>query len=246
MGKLHESIAVQKDLQAAAQNVVKSVKHLFESGHERLLGKMRSYQPVDEDGQQFADEITELATTVEGQLAAMWGAYGPWLDAAFQKETTNQHARADIVINDVLIAKDVPVTALLNLEGKLAELKGVYARIPTNDPTEQWTWDKQQGQWMSQERVTYRGQKVLRAFVKYEATPEHPAQVESYGEDVRVGAWTTVIRSGMLSPTEKGELLMRIDTLLRAVKQARQRANCEEVKKVCIADILLDYIVGAA
>jgi len=242
MGKLHELLAVEPSLKAEAQRVVSQVKGVFTSGVTRLIGQVRSYQPLEEGGEQFDTEITNLATTTETELARIAQTFGAWLDAAMQKETTNQNARADVVLDGKPFLEDLPATALLNLETKLADLRQVYAAIVINDPTVKWQWDEQQGHFASRPRITYRTKKVPRAHILYEATPEHPAQVEMYHEDIRVGTWTAIIRSGAFTPQEQQARLARLDSLLRAVKQARQRANTEEIIPVRIAEKIFGYI----
>ena len=68
--------------------------------------------------------------------------------------------------------------------------------------------------------------------------------MQAFTEDERVGAWTTMIHSGMLTPFEKRKYVDRIDTLLRAVKQARQRANDTEVVSSNIGEKIFNYILG--
>lgn len=246
MGKLHELLAVEPDLKAAAQREVSAIKGLFAQGQVRLLGEVRIYAPLDETGDKFPDEITELATTVEAELAGFELAYGPWIDAAIQKEATNQQASATILIDGEEMIT-LPATGLLNLEGKLAEIRKAYDAIPTLDPTEQWTFDKARGHYMSRERTSFRTKKLPRRFVKAEATKEHPAQVEVWTEDVRVGTWRKIVHSGMMTPVDKEERLRRIDLLIRVVRQARQRANTAEVVPIAVAERLFDYInLGAA
>lgn len=243
MGKLHELLAVETELRAEAQRALSHIKNLFADGRGRLIGQMRRYQPLEEGGEPFADEVTKLATTVPNELAAFCKSYGRWMDAAIQKEVTNRIAHADVVMEDgdVLLV-DMPATALLNLESKLAEIRKVYAAIPTNDPSENWEWNKQTEWFQAEPRVTYKAKKTPHAFVAYEATPEHPAQVEVFTEDARVGTWTTTIRSGSLTPSDKREKLERLDDLLRAVKTARQRANAVAVTRVFVSETLFDYI----
>ena len=244
MGKLHELLAVEPELKGQAQRAMSQVKSLFTGGTGRLIGQTRSYQPLDEGGERFEDEITIMAATVEAELDKVATAYGAWMNAAIQKERTNQVARADIVLDDVTFIGGLPATALLNLESKLAELKQVYAAIPTNDPTIKWEYDDQLGYFVSRPRITYRTQKVPRTHVLYEATPEHPAQVELFHEDVRVGTWTTIIHSGGLTPREKQVRLQRVGDLLRAVKQARQRANTVDIEPFEVAKRIFNYING--
>lgn len=242
MGKLHELLAVDSELKGEAQRASSRVQNTFDGN--KLIGQVRTYQPLEEGGEIFDDEVTVLATSVSDELTVFWAAFGSWLDASVQKESTNQQTSADIEVDGSSLAQLLPAPALLNLESKLAEIRRVYAAIPTNDPTKQWTWDEDQGCYVSHPQTTYRTRKVPKSFVAYEATPEHPAQVEMFTEDVRVGSWTTVVQSGMISPSEKRKLLARIDALLRATKKARQRANDIEVQDIHIASKLFAYIHG--
>ena len=242
MGKLHELLAVESDLKAEAQRIISQLKSLFTDGGKRLVGQIRTYQPSTEDDEPMAPEITQLVTTVGGELNQGRGAIISWIDAALQKETTNQQTSADLTVDGKVIFEALPATALLNLESKLAEIRQVYAVIPTNDPAERWEWDAQQGIFVSASRTTYRTKKIPRSHVLYDATKEHPAQVQAYTEDVRSGTWTTIIQSGMLTPQDKKERLARLDTLIKAVKQARQRANNFEVEDIHLGDKLLTYI----
>lgn len=244
MGKLHELLAVEPDLKAEAQRVISQLKSLFTEGKGRLVGQIRTYQPLTEGEEVFEPEITELATSVGEELSRTRPSLSAWIDAALQKETTNQRSKADLVVEGKVIFKDLPAPALLNLESKLAEIRQVYASIPTNDPAERWKVDEQSGAFVSESRVTYRTRKVQKAHVLYEATKEHPAQVQPYSEDVRAGTWTAVLQSGMLTPKDKRERLERVDELIKAVKQARMRANDIEVESIHLGDKLFNYING--
>ena len=59
MGKLHELLAVEPDLKAAATRTVNEVIALFKEGADRLVGQIRVYHPLEEGGDVFADEIAE-------------------------------------------------------------------------------------------------------------------------------------------------------------------------------------------
>jgi hypothetical protein len=241
MPKLHELIAVEPDLKASAIRSFKEVSHTFGSP-TALVGEVRTYQPLEEGGDEFPDEITNLSTTVSDLLSQLSGQYGNWLDVAMQKEVSNSVTSADVVVDGEVLFAELPTPALLNLESKLGELRAIYAALPTLDPTERWNFDTGQGCYVSEPRVTFRTQKVLRNHVKAEATPEHPAQVEVYTEDERVGRWTKIVRSGMVTVVQKRQMLSRIDRLAQAVKKARQRANDVEANVDEYAATLFDYI----
>lgn len=240
--KLHQIIAVEETLKNAADRILDTTKTLFTSGLIRLLGQTRRYVPLDENGETFAPEVTNLATTVSRELDDLRKAFGDWMDVSIQKEITNARTKADVEIGERKLLTGMTATALLNLENKLAVLRKAYDAIPTNDPTEIWTKDAQQGLYVSEPQISYRAKKTSRGVVLYEATKEHPAQVKEVNEDVRVGTWTTVKRSGMLSPVEKANMLNRIDQLIRAVKSARQVANDIEITNVTVAETIFRYI----
>ncbi len=208
-GKLHELLAVEPELKAEAQRTLSKVKGLFADGKTRLVGRVRTYQPLLEGAESEPDEIVKLATRVEDELAQLETTYGKWIDAAVQKESTNQNARATIDGMDFL--EELPATALLNLESKLAELRSVYTAIPVNDPAVTWEWDEQLDCFVSMPKIMFRGKKVPRSHILYEATPEHPAQVEMYHEDIRIGQYTTITQSGALTPADKQRRIERVN-----------------------------------
>lgn len=243
MGLLHELLAVESDLKGKAQRTLAQVRGVFGDGQSALIGILKTYRPLADDGEPQPDEKKELAITVDDLLEMLHADYGPWMDAAIQKEKTNTKTSADVEIDGKTIFKNLPATALLNLESKLAELRGVLVSIPTNDQAESWTFDKQTGVYVADPRVTYRLAKVAKSQVLYEHTKEHPAQVQLVTLDERVGEWTTTVRSGMLSPTQKRHIVDRVETLQRAVKQARQRANSIDAVNTKIADTLFDYVI---
>lgn len=242
MSELHQILAVEGDLKNRAQEALANARGLF--GTDALVGQTRRYRPLEEDGEPLPAEDKELAVTVSGILEDVRAHYGAWLDVAIQKEFTNQTTAADVLVDGKAVFTAVPAPALLNLEGKLLELRGVFAATPVTDPSESWEWNAARGVWISEPHTTFRTNKVPKSFVAYEATKEHPAQVQVYNEDIRVGEWTTIKTSGAISPTEKRALLDRIDKLIKAVKQARQKANNAEVVDVNMASSLFAYIYG--
>lgn len=242
MGKLHEVLAVENDLASQAKKTLKGAKSVLSDGRQKLIGQQRVYKPFDDDAQPFAPEITNLSTTVDVELDRLFLPFGKWMNASLQKEVTNQLTSADVVIGGKTILSGLPATALLNIESKLGLLKDVLLSIPTNDTTERWTWDDEQECWLSEPRTTYRTEKRVKTHVAYESTPDHPAQIQVYNEDERVGEWVTTIKSGMYQPATKRAIVDRLNTLLVAVKQARQRANDLEASNGEWATAILDYI----
>lgn len=242
MGKLHELLAVEGDLKSAAISALAKAKEVFSSA--RVLGMIRHYTPLMEDGSPLADERTELSTTSRAELAIIAEKVGAWMDAAIQKEITNAETAADVQINGKTLIPSLPAPALLNLESKLVEIRKLYSALPINDAAERWTRDESIGCWVSAVRTTYRAEKRYKSFEASPATEHHPAQVTVYTEDEKVGVWETTIYSGAVAVTEKQAYLDRIDILARAVRQARQRANMIDVKNVHVAGPIFAFING--
>lgn len=244
MGKLHELLAVDGSLKAEAQRALSATKNLLTSGQVKLVGMIRTYKPYADDGQKYPDEITNLVTTVMDELGDFATTYGRWVDSSVQKEQTNTSAFAEVMLDgESFFGYELSATALLNLESKLAEIRTVIAAIQTNDPTERWTKDEQLGCYVSAPRVTIRNEKVPQSLVMYDATEQHPAQVQAYNKDVPIGEWTKILHSGMITPTDKKKMLERVDRLSRAVKKARMRANDTDVVNVHVAHTIFDYIL---
>ena len=96
----------------------------------------------------------------------------------------------------------------------------------------------------SESYQTTKTKKVMKNHVKAEATKEHPAQVETYTEDVIVGYWTTVKFSSAIPAKEKNEMLERVRKLQEAVKCAREEANGMEVESRKIGAAVLNHVFG--
>jgi hypothetical protein len=92
---------------------------------------------------------------------------------------------------------------------------------------------------------THRTRKTIRPIVLYPATERHPAQTQLVTEDVLAGYWNTIKQSGALPKPRKQELAERVETLLQAVKQAREAANdIDEVKASAVANTIFSYLLA--
>ena len=240
MSELHQLLAVEPELKAAVARESQRIDKLFKDGAVRLAGVVKVYTPIDEGGETLPSEVVPLATAVEDELEFLRDVYIDWIDVAMQKETTNQTAHGSFPLPNFDFS--LPATALLNLEGKLAEIRKIYAAIPTLDPTKVWGWSEADDVFESEPDIRYRTKKLMRSHVAYEATPEHPAQVETYMEDVRIGYTTSITQSGAITKALKRDYLERIDELIKQVKNARQKANTAEVVDVHIGNAIFDYI----
>jgi len=247
MGKLHELLAVEQDLVKETKKVIHEAvevfrrKELFEGIHKRLDMREEGREAEERE----AEEYRELTTTAGEILGAVWIAVGRYYDALIQKESANQEARADIVVGEKTLLEGLPATFLLGMETRLNALRVVYEAIPTLPPGTEWEKDEQkrEGAWKAvRPSVKRKTEKVVRHKVLYDATPDHPAQIESWSVDEMIGTFTMEVWSGAVPQAEKLDKLVRLDKLIRAIKRARQRANTVEVKPLEVAKRLSEYI----
>lgn len=240
MKKLHELLSIEPDLRKETEKVSGEVRETL-ADPKRVHGMIRTFRPLLDDEDSMPPESVEMLTTTDGELGRFNTAMAAYIDSAVTKENTNMEATAQLKLEggETYV---LPATALLNLENRLGEIRKVYAAIPTLDPAEVWHYDDDLGVYVADTRIAYKTRKVPKTHVSYDATPEHPAQVEIFHEDIRVGERETIIHSGAMTLARKRVLLSRIDDLMKDVKQARQRANDIEVKEVEIADLIFKVI----
>lgn len=166
-------------------------------------------------------------------------------DLVATQDYANCEARADVVVGGSALLKQVPVTHLLFLEKQVTDLETFVGKLPTLDPGEQWVFDNAAGCWATKPSESTRTKKVPKAFIKYEATKEHPAQVETFNEDVVVGTWKTVKFSGAVPAKERNDMLERVRAVKEGVIKAREEANGMEVKTIDKqGETLLGYVFG--
>jgi len=245
MGQIHELLAVEPELKATAAKIQQETAHTFMQKKDHFIGIFRTYEPVSDGGERLENENKELITTVREKLEHTHKIMERYWDLSYQKELANREAKADIVINGVELAKDVPATMLLQLEKQLRELKTIYFAIPTLTPGPAWKRTEENPDvWNHEKPRKARTQKRTEPRIVVPATDKHPAQIREYTEDLVVGHWNEKILSGEWTPSEKSSICERLDTLISAVKTARARANQQEVPNSYISKNLFDFILG--
>lgn len=252
MPKIHELIPVEADKSAVASALVDEAINTFSKKPEHFVGQSRRVEMFADDRQaENTSDRKELVETVDSKLAHVWeNGLADAINVTLSKENSNtsEQARADVVVQGKVILKNVPAIALLALEKKLGVLKGLYAAIPTLDTNFAWVPDETAvlpgTLRTAHSQEAYKTEKVLEHKVLYEATKEHPAQIEKYAIDRNVGKIITDKMSGMITPAAKARLLGRISALSTAVKEARQRANMADVLPLNVAEDIRSFIHG--
>ena len=241
MPKLHQVLAVAQGTRQRAQAALTKFYHQVQRP-EPFNGIARYYQPKDDEGEQLPPEYSRVQLDANTLLHDVKAALAPMYKVVGDIDRTNSFATATISIDGKDILADVPVTTLLWLEKQLADLRTVFAALPTLDPQYTWTLNDATGIWETPERQTTRSKKVLRNHVKAPATDKHPAQVDVYQEDTIVGTWNTRNMSGAMRLSDIRVLQERLERLRDAVKYAREQANSVEVQPFN-ASAVLDYLI---
>jgi hypothetical protein len=132
------------------------------------------------------------------------------------------------------------------MENRLKAVRDMILAAPTIEPGVRWEADLTAGGhvFVADLAPNFKTEKTVKHKVLYDATDKHPAQIEKWNEDVPVARIETRNFSGMLTPLRKSEILGRVDRLLAAVKQARQRANAVEVENLHVAHAMFAYVLG--
>ncbi len=245
MSKLHELLSVEGDLEGNYTRILTETKTTFTKKADHFFGMHRRLTLFADDAPEGLSDHKELTTTVNEKLAYQEDSVVRYFDAVLQKELTNQKALADIIIDGEQIAEQLPATFLLGLETKLKRVREVYEAIPTLPPGFKWVNDPTKGEdvyAIDRPEETYKTEKKFKVQVLYDATKEHPAQVEKIPETENIGKYVKNTWSGMLSSADKSRLIGNIDKLIRGVKQARQRANRQDVVTANIGRDLFKFI----
>lgn len=245
MGKLHELLAVETSLEGAANKLIAESKKTFNK--ETLFnGQVRNLTYFDENNAHLNHkEYQKLTTTVSENIEYLEKPITDYWDALLNKESANQQAVADLIVEGVKVAEALPATFLLGIESRLVKLRELYDNIPTLAPGIEWVPAPEimkHAFKTGHTETTFKTEKDPEFRIVVEATKEHPAQVERIERTSNVGKYETVKYSGMMSPAEKAHRIERIDSLLRAVRKARSRANMVEVQPREIGKSLLDFI----
>lgn len=245
MPMLNKVNAVLTSKKPDAEKAVGEVYKLVQK--EALFqGRNRTYRPYDEEkGQKLPPEnqkVQQKATDLIGQVCRTWEEI--W-SLTLTQDTGNQTAKADIVVDGVTVMKDVPVTNLLYLDKQVENLVTFVEKLPTPDPSENWTPDANQGLLRGEATTSLKTSKEPTVIVKYDATDKHPAQTELFTKDIPIGEWTQVQFSGALPADQKNAMVAKARKLLSAIKEAREQANVTQVEKQSTAP-LFKFVFGDA
>jgi len=248
MGKLHEVLAVERDLENQKKQILLETKkvlgehHLF-SGTKKTL-KMFDAQRTKEEAGQGAD--MQVTTDVITRLKYTFPFMAKHLDCVFQKEITNTKAKADIVIGGVVLLEGVPATMLLALEREFVSYREVLKAIPTTQAGIKWEKDETlEGNVLktAEPVITQKVEKEIEYRVVVAPTDKHPAQVKEVPITHQVGDYTEWKWTGCITPAKKAEIFNKLECFIQAVKSARAKANSQEVEKTASTRKIFEWLL---
>ncbi len=236
MAKLNQIIAVVNGKKKAATDALTQAYHQIQKTG-LFDGIAKAYKPKDDEGERLPPEQKLVQVKAGDLIDEVIRVLSESLDCVAIQDKANCEALVQITPE----MPPLPVTYLLFLEKQLVDVSTFIGKLPVLDPGEKWEYQEESDCYTAQSETT-RTKKVPKAFVKYEATKEHPAQVDVFNEDVLVGYWTTTKLSGAIPAAERNAMLERCGKMKEAVVKAREEANSIEVKPVEIGRRLLESI----
>ena len=241
MPKLHQIIALADGKKARAVSGLTEL-HKLHQKTDLLNGIARTYRPINDEGEKLPSEAKLVQLRISESIERARAILTDVIDIVATQDVANTTAFADVIVDGKTIIRHVPATHLLFLGKQLTDLHTFVAKFPVLDPAEKWSKNGDSGDYATQASESIRTKKVPRNNVKYDATDKHPAQVETWMEDVPVGYWSTIKYSGGIPDADRRAMLARIVKLQEAVRTARGEANSTEVENVSVAKDFLGYV----
>ena len=251
MSKLHELLAVENDQRSQAETCRADLKATFSKKDHHFTKKLVTFKSKKEGVEDKTESQLDLQTTVRKELSWIGEKLAKAMDLGHQIDIANTTAHADIVLDSgKILLKSVPCTSLLRLEHRVLELRDLVQAIPTLDPAKGFALDITQGEgiYRAHDKEGPRTEKQFEFVVMVPPTDKHPAQVKELVADRPVGTVVTQEWSSALTVADKGDMLDRVEDVLRAIKKARARANELDIDVVQnrIGDTLLKYVFGGS
>lgn len=239
--KLNQVLGIEKSAKNKAENALTAAHHAAQKP-ALFDGFTKKYKPLFEDGEKFPDQNKVIEMRADNMVAEVSAVLADALNLAATKDTGNMTAKADVVVDGVVLAKDVPATFLLSLEKKLVDLRTFCQKLPVLSASESWTFDANSLISKSAVTETLKTKKVQKGIVLHPPTDKHPAQTQLITDDMNVGTWEEVKMSAALPLPERQKLVEKADKLLRAVKIAREEANAVSVTMSTVGSSVMNYL----
>lgn len=240
---VHELVAIHRGVKSRNQQEIDTAYHTVKKA-DFFRGMTREYSPYTEDGEKLDSESSKVQLLTPAVINQVIHNQTQIWDSEYSVDLSNCQAKADIIVDSETLVTGVPATTLLFLEKQLTNLRSFITALPQLDPSQDWKEDSTiKGLYKSEPKNTIRTKKVQKILVTVPPTDKFPAQTHQITEDEPVGSWKQVLMSGAISGDRKLELYGRVNKLIDAVKQARERANNCPAINGNLGAVLLNYVV---
>lgn len=242
--KLNQVIAIEKGIKSRVYAGMTDLNKAVQKT-ELFNGFQKTYRKKDDDGEELPAESKRVQFSSKTVLEAIERGLTELMTVTGRKDYTNCVAYADVKVDGKVLVEQAPVSYLLFLEKQLNDIRTLIGHMPVLDIGEDWLKDENSGLYKTVATSTHRTKKVQKPLVLYPATDKHPAQTQIVTEDVIAGYWDMIKHSGAMPKPEKDALLERIEKLARAIKEAREAANMQNV--VAVANVgtnIFAYLYG--
>jgi hypothetical protein len=242
---LHALIAQITDTKKRAEGIKKSVYQKLQKA-TLFVATLKEYTPLVEGGIQYTSEGTSIVPeSVPLLLDEFNEAVSKLLNEMATQDWGNTKAKADVIIDDIVIVKDAPVTFLMALQSQLIDYRTLFDHVPTLSPVDKWEYNAGQMVWSTPATITNKEQVIKEWVPIFQPTEHHPGEAKEVSRTKLEGTWESRKFSTALLPSHRKELLQRVDRLIEAVKVAREEANRIQVEPKDVATSIIGYLMGA-
>jgi hypothetical protein len=250
---LGQIVFIRQGVSKATQDEWDEIYHTFQRA-DLFTGLHKEHEPFEETDPATGHQINLKQPTQEKRIQAdaqelllrAQKALTRRFDVTATQDTANTLARADVIVGDRTMLRDVPVSHLLWLEGEFTHMLTVFGAIPTRSLAEDWKEDTSLplGRRRTDAEIVPSTRKVTEFRVIVPATDKFPAQVSPpIASDVHSGNYRTIKYTAALPIAKKNLLTDRVVELLEAVKQAVVRANHQHINDVHEGEIIFNYLL---
>lgn len=249
--KLHQLLAVMAGKKTQVQDeLTRLYRETAATQESAFRGLVRSYTPLDEEGEQLPSEQQFVQRRAYRLLSEFCDLAQGLCELVARQDLTNCEAKAPIVLHadtvvQVQLTDPLPVSTLLYLEKRFSDLLTFVSQLPVLPADREWRFDDAANCYVTAPVTTMRTKKVLKNHVRAEATDKHPAQVDTYTEDVTIGTWRKVDHSGAIPVSQRDAIVRQVQAISDAIKLAREQANTAEVVAVVPLSKLFTSVLDA-
>ena len=246
---LAQVITIEKGVHARAYEQTSEL-HKKAQKADLFAGINKTYETTNDQEEQIPPEVKLVQLRYADVVDTHKKLWTEWWDLELAKDDANTRARANVEVDGKVLVADAPVTFLLFLEKQLADVRKSIEVLPELPSDREWTFDEAQGLYKTEAKKKARVQNKKRPVVLHppvfkDGHPPLPAQTQLVDDQVITGYYSETNFSGAIPASKKRAMLDRINKVIDAVKDARQRANKVDAPDKNVARGLLDFVLGA-